>query len=669
MSVESEIQKKTLDAMESERRLRLGRSIAKAIYPFAWVNVAFNVIVWFWSRHNIQFFWYALLLIPAAIIPMLQPIFEARGRAVFWASLFSMYYLFLILAIPFFIPEVSLVAPATYAAVLFMVGLLSGTRQLFVGVGLCGFGFVVNLLFGQQVADALFPPMDETISLIAVLALGVFVIVATGVIFYSALNGHEKLYRQAQLAQMESEQDQAVAESANRAKSVFLANMSHELRTPLNAILGFSQLMARDATLDTTHHDHIEIINRSGEHLLGLINNVLDMAKIESGYITVQERRFDLRKMIENLTAMFHLPANSKGLSLTVECASDVPTYVKMDDGRLRQVLINLLGNAIKFTSTGGVMLRVSRAEGQDRLHFEVEDTGIGIAPEELPTLFQPFAQTASGRQTGEGTGLGLPISRQFIRLMGGELVVQSQPGKGTCFSFDVLAHGADQGEIGQHAKIKPRVVGLEADQPTYRLLIVDDQADSRQLLVELLRAVGFEVQTASNGQEGVLLWQEWHPHLIWMDMRMPVMNGREATQKIKSLPGGKETIIIALTASSFAEEREQILADGCNDFIRKPYREDEIFDALTRHLGVRFIYESGVAQAQAAPLDLTDLPKAWLSQLEQATLEADAQDIRMLAHQVSQTHPDVAESLVRLSVNFAYDTILDAIAKAKQSL
>jgi CheY-like chemotaxis protein len=222
-----------------------------------------------------------------------------------------------------------------------------------------------------------------------------------------------------------------------------------------------------------------------------------------------------------------------------------------------------------------------------------------------------------------------------------------------------------------QSIEIKPRVVGLEAGQPVYRILIVENQADSRQLLVELLSAVGFDVQTANNGQEAVLIWQQWHPHLIWMDMRMPIMNGREATQKIKSLPGGDETIIIALTASSFMEEREQILAEGCDDFIRKPYREDEIFDALTRHLGVRFVYESGAAsQGQAIiPLDLSGFPDTWLSQLEQATLEADAHDIRELAHQVSQTYPSVAESLVRLSVNFAYDTILDAITKAKESL
>lgn len=660
MSIESEAQKEALDIMEIERRLKLGRDLAKSIYPLIWANVILVLGVWLWNPQYTQFFWYGVVIAPAAIIPMLQPTFQARGHSALWATLFSMYVIFALLAIPFFVPEALLAAAATCALIFLMVGLLSGTRLLLIGVCLSVLGFAVNVLFGQRFASILFLPLNETASLIITLALGIFAISATGIIFYLVLNEQESLYRQAQRASMESEQ-------ANRAKSVFLANMSHELRTPLNAILGFSQLMARDAALDVMHREHIKIINRSGEHLLGLINNVLDMAKIESGRILLQERRFDLFEMLESIAAMFRLRANSKGLSLTVEYGADVPSYIQMDDGKLRQVLINLLGNAVKFTTSGRIMLRVSRSEAIDRLRFEVEDTGTGIAAEELTTLFEPFSQTASGRQTGEGTGLGLPISRQFVRLMGGELTLSSQPGTGSLFSFDVLAHSPDSGEIHQLTQAKPRVNGLESGQPTYRLLIVEDQTDSRLLLVELLSSVGFQVQAASNGQEAITIWQSWQPHLILMDMRMPIVNGREATQRIKALPGGQETIIIALTASSFVEEREQILAEGCNDFIRKPYREEEIFEALARHLRVRFTYENEMQpQGQTTPLDFSDLPLSWLSQLQKAALEADAEEIQALAQQIIQTRPATAEEIIRLSSNFAYEAILAAIFPAK---
>lgn len=669
MLIENEQQKKALDSMENERRLKLGRELAKAITPFIWLNMALAMTVWLWNSDYIQFLGYAILLIPAAVLPAFQSIFERMGRAALWANFFSLYLIFLLIAIPFFVSEVLLASMVASAIIFFMVGLLSGTRQLLVVVGISIIGFVINVLFGRYFASTLFLPLNEVVSLISSIALGIFAISATGVIFYLVLNGQEKLYRQAQLAKIESEQAKAVAEEASRAKSAFLANTSHELRTPLNAILGFSQIMARDSALNSTHRESIEIINRNGEHLLGLINNVLDMAKIESGHIHLQERSFDLYKMIETIASMFRLRANSKGLSLSVEYASDVPIYVQMDDGKLRQALINLLGNAVKFTAMGGIILRVSQSKTADFLHFEVEDTGPGIAPEELVTLFEPFSQTASGRQTGEGTGLGLPISRQFVRLLGGDLTLSSQPGEGSLFSFDVLARSLNPSEMSQINQIKPRVIGLAAEQPAHRLLIVEDQADSRLLLVGLLSAVGFQVQTANNGREAIAIWQDWHPHLIWMDMRMPIMNGHEATKAIRALPGGQATIIIALSASSFIEDHDQILADGCNDFICKPYRQDEIFDALARHLRVRFVYENGVAsQGQAAPLDFSGLPISWLLQLQKAALEADAEKIHELARQISRTHPIIAERTIHLSANFAYEAIISAIAPAKES-
>jgi PAS domain S-box-containing protein len=303
------------------------------------------------------------------------------------------------------------------------------------------------------------------------------------------------------------------AESANRAKSIFLANISHELRTPLNAILGFSQLMDRDPSLTLEQKENLEVITRSGEHLLTLINDVLEMAKIEAGRTTLDEDSFDMHQMLDDLEDMFYLRAADKGLVLLCEYAQDLPQYVRADEIKLRQVLINLLSNAVKFTHEGGVTLRVrctdvdleGRARGEcrqhteaARLHFEVEDTGIGIAADDLKALFEPFVQTTSGQVAREGTGLGLPISKQFVQLMGGEITVASVLGQGTVFRFDVQVELTEASEVQPEAPTR-RVVGLEPDQPVYRLLVVEDRDSNRNLLVKLLTGLS----TTSTGTTG----------------------------------------------------------------------------------------------------------------------------------------------------------------------
>ena len=364
------------------------------------------------------------------------------------------------------------------------------------------------------------------------------------------------------------------AEAANRAKSEFLANMSHELRTPLNAILGFTQLMDRDPNLTAGQQENLGIINRSGEHLLALINDVLEMSKIEAGRVTLQEKSFDLYHLLDSLEEMFGLRAKDRGLALSFERAENVPQYVRTDEGKLRQVLSNLLGNAVKFTQEGGITLRVGSGEYGVRtstllatsysiLHFEVQDTGPGIAPEELATVFDPFVQATSGQRSQEGTGLGLSISRQFVRLMGGDLTVSSELGQGSLFKFDVQVGLADAAKV-QAARPTRRVLGLEPNQAIYRLLVAEDKETNRQLLVKLLKSLGFEVQEAVNGQEAIEVWERWEPHLIWMDMRMPVMDGHRATRWIKATPKGQATVIIALTATAFEEDREKILLAVC---------------------------------------------------------------------------------------------------------
>jgi signal transduction histidine kinase len=340
------------------------------------------------------------------------------------------------------------------------------------------------------------------------------------------------------VAQLRASEQQAVgareaALAASAAKSVFLANMSHELRTPLNAILGFVQLLKRNRALDAESHERLGVIMRSGEHLLGLINDILSISKIEAGRATLNPRPFDLRRALLGLDEIFRIRAASKGVTLDVEIAPSLPDAVLGDEDKLRQILINLLGNAIKFTDEGGVTLRATWSEG--RATVEVEDTGPGIAHDELEAVFEPFAQTESGRATQEGTGLGLAISRDLAQLMGGSLTVSSAPGRGSIFRFEVALPEAIPVAVEDDA---PMVVGLEPGQPVFRVLIADDVADNRTLLDALMRSVGFEVRQARHGREAVEIWTSWQPHLIWMDVRMPVMDGIEATREIRGREG-----------------------------------------------------------------------------------------------------------------------------------
>lgn len=498
---------------------------------------------------------------------------------------------------------------------------------------------------------------------------------------------------------------------ANRTKSEFLANMSHELRTPLNVILGFTQLMARESSLSDTAHEYLGIIGRSGEHLLNLINDVLEMSKIEAGRTSLNPTCFDLAYLLDSLENMLRLKADSKGLQLNFHCAPEVPRYVQTDEGKLRQVLINLVGNAIKFTQEGSVTLTVKpgqlplqhcdRPDDQMAsasapgcwLQFTVEDTGLGIDPNELDYLFEPFVQSKSGKTHDEGTGLGLPISQKFVQLMGGEITVSSILHQGTCVQFHSWVTVVESNHVSPQ-RPQRKAIALAPGQPTYRIMVVEDHWESRQLLVSLLRSLGFEVQEAVNGEAAISLWQVWHPDFIWMDMRLPVINGFEATQQIRRIEQQgwqidrklqatarqtHSTKIVALTASAFEEDRAKVLAAGCNDFVRKPFREAMILEKMAEHLGVQYIYADGDTGSTGSapiapqalmghPLDSEELretlaavmPREWWQQMHQAAILGSDRQLLQLIAQIPATDVSLAHTLVQWVDNFQFEQLIN---------
>jgi CheY-like chemotaxis protein len=451
--------------------------------------------------------------------------------------------------------------------------------------------------------------------------------------------------------------------------------MSHELRTPLNAILGFSELMSEDDSITIAQKKTLGIINRSGAHLLSMINAVLDISKIEAGRLELTIQACDLIKLLQDISNMITARTAEKQLSFRLEIAADISRYVEIDSGKLQQILINLLGNAIKFTLQGGVILRAHTQPLADNanvmLSFEVIDSGIGIAKEQQAELFKPFVQLVQDRSNTKGTGLGLAISKSLVELMGGHISVNSIFDVGSTFKIELPVSVTHVNNVAIEEVYHP-VESIAPNQPAWRLLIVDDNSDNRALLVTMLTSVGLQVREAENGLEAIKMFEQWQPHLIWMDMRMPIMDGYEATSKIRQLPHGDTVKIIAITASAFKEQHDKIIKAGCDAVVHKPFQVSEIFAVLTINLGVKFFYGDTHESSSSPNLEtivaiLSNVPLTLRHQLREAALALDTEEIDIIIDKISQSAPDIAYSLHELAGNYQFEQIIHLTEEASR--
>ena len=460
------------------------------------------------------------------------------------------------------------------------------------------------------------------------------------------------------------------AEVANRAKSIFLANMSHELRTPLNAVLGYSQLMKNDSRLTPQHQEYLEIINRSGEHLLSLINDVLDMSKIDAGHNVVEHKWFNFREMVEEVRDLMQMKAMQKQLAFHCTMDDSAPHYALGDPVKTRQVLINLLGYAIKFTHHGCVSLKIdseSCEPDKQRVCFKVTDSGIGIEASDLERIFKPFEQIGSDN-TQNGTGLGLSISKQFVELMGGQLTVSSQKGEGSVFSFTLdLDTSEEQANATERQENESNILGLKSGTVSPKVLVAEDQRNNQKLIITLLSNAGFTVKLAKDGEEAVALHQTWKPDFIWMDRRMPNKDGLQATKEIRSASVNSDVKIVALTASVFNDEIEEMLQAGMDDFTRKPFLPQDLFNMMKKHLDIEYDYQDETPKNDDIKTETVQFRKEFLADLSQEQIEqiidaaeqGEQQELFCLFEQLI-SDKDSRSQLIELADSYQFDELYE---------
>jgi len=406
------------------------------------------------------------------------------------------------------------------------------------------------------------------------------------------------------------------AQAANRAKSAFLSNTSHELRTPLNGILGYAQILRREHNLTTTQIDGLNIIYKSGHHLLTLINDILDLARIEAGKLALYPAPTNLPNFLDGVVGMMQMAAQQKALQFIFDVPKDLPIAVETDEKRFRQVLLNLLGNAVKFTDKGSITLRVLCVDKKwDSIRFEVQDTGVGMTPEQAKKIFQPFEQVGDEKKQREGTGLGLSITHQLVNLMGGDLKVSSVPGKGSTFWFEIHLPVLEESNLEQQTMKNKQVMGYQGERR--KILIVDDKLENRQMLLDLLKPLGFDITLASNGKEGVEQALAIHPNLILMDLVMPVMNGFEAVRAIQKSHAINNVPIIAVSASVFESDLKKSQIVGCQEFLSKPVESNKLFAMMEKYIGVKWLYETAKSITKPMETSTGELIPPPLSELE----------------------------------------------------
>lgn len=480
-----------------------------------------------------------------------------------------------------------------------------------------------------------------------------------------------------------------VAEAASQAKTTFLTNMSHELRTPLNAVLGFTQLLNYGDNLTPHQHNNLNIIQRSGEHLLGLINDILDLSKIEAGRVTLSAEDFDLWRMLDELKDLFSLKASQKNLYLDFVYSSNLPQYIRSDRLKLRQIMINLIGNAIKFTERGRIIITASHqyqysSEKICSLKLSVSDSGVGMTPEEIEQLYQPFFQAQAGINSQEGTGLGLTICQKYLQLLGSEMKIYSEVGKGTTFEFSINVITLDYkpGETSSiihyttraNSETYPKITN---DQNHHRILIVEDQSYNRQLLYQILSPLGFEIQQATDGEQAIDVWENFCPHLIWMDLRIPLIDGYEVTREIRrreksqglSISSPERTIIIALTASAFTEERILAMEVGCDEFVHKPIEVSKIMTYIAKFFGNQYHLSETRQEVESISPDvdkianqLAEMPLKWRSALADAVMTLNEPEMNSLIEEISPQASELAIALRQCAENFDYESIWEML-------